>query len=121
MLINFFICFSITNSFKCPDLAAKDPTMCHYKNEVINATQYLKASVIAGMCSAACYCRAGRNETRAELQCAHIDCPEFLGGDSSGDGEQPKKCVNQYRRDNCCATSKVCGKYISRLKFKAEN
>lgn len=97
--------FSI-NSFKCPDLLARDGDKCYYKNETLNHSEYLKGSVLGGMCTAACYCRKGHGEKPSEFQCAHVDCPEFKSH------EPTKNCVRQYDNTHCCSIKNVCGKFF---------
>lgn len=104
------------NSYKCPDLLARDGTKCHYKNEALNQSEFLKSSALGGMCSAACYCRKGHGDKPAEFQCAHVDCPEFF----TSHGPE-KKCVRQYDNFHCCSIKTVCGKSNTQLKFKSQN
>lgn len=76
---------------------------------MLNTGEYLKSSALGGMCSAACYCRKGRDGKPADLQCAHVDCPEFFGGGH----DQNDNCVKQYDRNHCCSIKTVCGNFCS--------
>lgn len=99
------------SSFKCPDLTTRDASKCYYKNEVLNATEYLKSSDLDGLCSAACYCQEGFDGGRAEFQCAHIDCPEYF----KDSHETGKKCIKQYERNSCCSTETICDDEVNKL------
>jgi hypothetical protein len=101
--LSFFFLFK-TNSYECPDLTSRDASKCYYNNEVLSAGEYLKSTKLGGQCSAACYCQKQKN--RAELQCAHVDCPEYFGG--SGYAEN---CIRQYDKGHCCAIKTICGNF----------
>lgn len=108
------MCFS---SFDCSHLKTRATSKCHFGNQTYEIGEELSSGETEGSCTIGCRCRGSKNDPEpAKFLCTHIDCPEFFGYNNYNEAEQAgKKCVKQYKHNECCSSGETCGEELLKL------
>uniref|UniRef100_A0A6M2DUC5 Putative conserved secreted protein n=1 Tax=Xenopsylla cheopis TaxID=163159 RepID=A0A6M2DUC5_XENCH len=86
--------------YDCTHIDQRDAAKCYIGGQEYRSRQPIADDIVGHDCSTGCSCREAGGKSK--INCANIECPEFLGP------RPDPKCILQYKIDSCCSHKTVC-------------